>query len=132
MNRVRWTFAMVAALALAGACRDDPTAGVPRIGRLTVRLTTPNTDDGAMTFEVTGAPIDSVVVANPSLVLFTRRNGATIVGAVAGALAGGAVVTLYVPDGGAAAGYSARVLEVADRQDLLRGSLAGYALTVTP
>jgi hypothetical protein len=132
MNRVRWTFAMVAALALAAACRNDPTGGAARTGRLTVRLTTPNADDGAMTFEVSGAPIDSVVVANASLVLFTRRNGATIVGAVAGALADGAVATVYVPDGGVAAGYSARVLEVADRHDLLRASVAGYTLTVTP
>jgi hypothetical protein len=38
-----------------------------------------------------------------------------------------------VPDAGAAAaaGYTGRVLEVADRQDVLRASLAGYALTVT-
>jgi hypothetical protein len=32
---------------------------------------------------------------------------------------------------GAAAGYTATVLEVADRQDQLRATLTGYALSVT-
>ncbi len=132
MSRLRWTFAMLAALSLGAACSNDPTGGAPRPGALLVRLTTPHTDDGAMTFEVSGAPIDSAVASNASLRLFIRREGgSTIVGAVVGALVDGTVVTLYVPDAGAAVGYTGRVLEVADRQDVLRASLAGYALTVT-
>ena len=55
-----------------------------------------------------------------------------MVGAVVGNLANGAVVTLHVPDVGAAARYTANVLEVADRQDALRTSLTGYALTAAP
>ncbi len=111
MSRLRWIFAMVAALSVGAACSDNPTGGGARAGTLTLRLTTPHADDGAMTFEVSGAPIDS---------------------ATAGNLANGAVVTLHVPDVGAAASYTANVLEVADRQDALRPSLAGYALTVAP
>jgi len=131
MSRSGWTFAVMAALSLGAACSDDPTGGTPRAGPLIVRLTTPHTDDGAMTFEVSGVPIDSVVAADASLRLFTRSDGSTVVGAVVGTLANGAVVRLYVPGTVAAAGYTARVLEVADRRDLLRASLAGYALTVT-
>src|SRR5439155_25468841 len=79
------------------------------------------------------APIDSATVANASLRLFTRReSGSTVIGAVVGALDNGAVATLHVPDVGAAARYTTTVLEVADRQDALRASLAGYALTVAP
>jgi hypothetical protein len=105
--------------------------GVWILGLLTlVRLTTPHSDDGAMRFTVSG-PVDSAVVVNPSLQLFTRRVGSTVVGVVVGALASRAVVILHGSDPGGA-GYSAQVLEVADRQDLLRPSLAGYALTVTP
>jgi len=37
-----------------------------------------------------------------------------------------------VPDAGAAARYTATVLEVADRQDAVRPSLSGYAITMTP
>ncbi|HEY7683210.1 MAG TPA: hypothetical protein VH879_11250 [Gemmatimonadales bacterium] len=33
---------------------------------------------------------------------------------------------------GAAPGYTARVIEVADRDNALRASLTGYALTVGP
>ncbi len=42
------------------------------------------------------------------------------------------MVTLHVPDVAAAADYTAQVVEVADRQNTLRDSLTGYALTVGP
>lgn len=41
----------------------------------------------------------------------------------------GAVVELRVSAGAAATDYTAQVIEVADRQNTLRASLAGYALT---
>jgi len=133
MSRSRWIFAMVAALVAGTACSDNPTSGSARAGTLTLRLTTPHADDGAMTFEVSGAPIDGATAVDASLRLFTRRvDGSTMVGAAVGNLANGAVVTLHVPDVGAPARYTATVLEVADRQDALRASLAGYALAVDP
>ena len=133
MSRSRWIFAMVAALSVGTACSDNPTSGSARAGTLTLRLTTPHADDGAMTFEVRGAPIDGATAVDASLRLFTRRvDGSTMVGAAVGNLANGAVVTLHVPDVGAPARYTATVLEVADRQDALRASLAGYALAVDP
>lgn len=133
MSRARWILALVAALSIGAACSSDSTGGAAQPGTLTLRLATPHADDGAMTFDVSGPAIDSVIVANASLRLFTRREGgSTVSGAVVGALAEGTVVTLHVPDVGAAAGYTARVLEVADRQNALRASLTGYALTVAP
>ena len=133
MSRTRWVVALVAVLSLGAACSDSSTGGSARAGVLTLRLTTPHADDGAMTFQVSGPPIDSATVANASLRLFTRRDGgSTVVGALVGALADGAGITLHVPDVGAVARYTATVLEVADRQDALRASLAGYALTVAP
>jgi hypothetical protein len=126
---------------LAGAgCSDAPTGGGGgggggggQAGTVILRLTTPHADDGAVLLEVTGPPIDSAIVVSPSLRLFTRRAGdSTIVGVVVGVVTDGATVTLHVPDVSAAAGYRARVLEVADRRDALRGSLTGYALTVAP
>jgi len=133
MTRTRWIFAMVATLLVSVACSDESTSVGAGAGTLVLRLTTPRADDGAMTFEVIGPPIDSAVAVNGSLRLFTRRvSGSTVVGAVVGDLVNGAVITLHVPDLGAAARYTATVLEVADRQDALRSSLAGYALTVAP
>jgi hypothetical protein len=133
MSYARWIFAMTAVLSLGAACSDDPIGGVTQAGTVTLRLTTPHDDDGAVLFEVSGPPIDTALAANASLKLFTRRSDAsTIVGAVVGVVTDGAAVTLRVPDVGAAAGYTARVLEVADRQNVLRTSLTGYALTVGP
>lgn len=133
MSHSRWIFAMVA---LSAACTDNPntpTGGRARPGVVILHLATPNADDGAVLFEVSGAPIDSAVAIDASLRLFTRRVGdSTVVGALAGAVATGAVVRLYVADVVAAAGSTIRVLEVADRRDALRSSLTGYALAVIP
>lgn len=125
------TIAVLLAALLAAGCANDATGGDRQAGTLTLRLDTPNADDGAMTFQVSGGVIDSARAVNQSLRVFTRAEGGTVVGVVVGTLSGGAVITLHVPDVGAAAGYSATVLEVADRQDALRASLAGYALTVS-
>lgn len=133
MNRWWWTFAIVAAVLVGTSCSEEGTGGVPQAGTLVVRLATPHADDGALLFEVAGPPIDSATAANAALRLFTRRdNNGNVVGAVVGTLGTGAMVTLYVPDIGAAAAYVARVIEVADRGHALRPSLAGYALSVTP
>ena len=134
MTRSRWIFAMVAALSVGTACSDDPTTpGVAQPGTVVLRLTTPHTDDGGVLFEVSGPPIDSATAVNASLRLFTRRGGgSTLLGVLVGAIRTGTVVTLHVPDVAATGGYTARLLEVADRQDTLRSSLTGYALTVTP
>ena len=132
MKRVYMPFALAAAF-LGAACAGDTTGnGMPAgSGTLIVRLTTTHDDDGAVLFELSGPAIDSVVALNASLQVFTRRaNDSTIVGAVVGVVANGAVVTLRVPDVGAAAQYAARVVEVADRQNVLRASLTGYGLTV--
>ncbi len=132
MNSSRWGFALIAMLLLGLACSNDVAGGGTQAGSLTLRLITPHADDGAMTFQVSGPAIESATAANGSLRLFTRREGgSTVVGAVVGALANGALITLRVPDVGAAASYTATVLEVADRQDALRTSLTGYALTLT-
>ena len=133
MNRSGWIFALVAALSVSAACSDDPVAIVPHAGTLTLRLTTPHVDDGALTFTLSGPAINNATAANASLRLFTRGSGdATIIGVLVGDLATGDVVTLYVPDVTAVAHYSAHVLEVADRDDALRASLAGYVLSVAP
>src|SRR2546428_11126555 len=98
MSRSRWIFAMVAALSVGAACSDNPTSGSARAGTLTLRLTTPHADDGAMTFEVSGAPIDGATAVDASLRLFTRReSGSPAIGAAGGALGNGGAGTLHVP-----------------------------------
>ncbi len=128
MRRASWFIAVVALL--SAACSDATTSAGTGAGTLVVRLTTPHADDGALLFSVSGPRIDSITVSAGSIRLFTRRGGDSIVAAVVGPLANGAVVHLHVPDVGAT-GYTATVMEVADREDALRASLAGYALIVT-
>jgi hypothetical protein len=111
------------------ACSNDSTGVDPGSGTAVLRLSTPLVDDGAVLFTLSGPPIDSATPVNPSLRLFTRQaNDSTLVGALIGNVAAGAVITLH---GAADPGrYVVRVVEVADRDDLLRETLIGYALTV--
>jgi hypothetical protein len=131
MKRSRRLLALVAVLCLWTACSEEPISAPPA-GALFLHLATPHADDGAVIFVITGPSIDSVTVDKSSLRLFTRSSGGTLAGIVVGAVDAGPIVRLHVPDVGAAAAYRAQVIEVADRQDALRGSLVEYAMTVTP
>jgi hypothetical protein len=131
MSRARWIFALVA-LTFVVACSDYST-GVNVPGTLHLQLHTPNADDGAVLFEVSGPSITSVTLGNEPVELFTRQSdGGTIEGAIVGTVVNGTVAVLHVPYGATAAAYSARVLEVADRGDALRASVGAYSLTVEP
>jgi hypothetical protein len=133
-RRIFATVTLLAAVLVGAACSDYPGGGGPtQPGTLTLRLTTPHDDDdGAIMFELSGPPVDNATAAGASLRLLTRKvDDATIRGAVLGTLANGAVVTVHVSDVNAVAQYTARVLEVADRQDVLRDDLTGYVLVVT-
>lgn len=131
MTHSRWILAMAAALSVSAACADDPTGGSQGAGTVVLRLTTPYADDGALLFEVSGPPVENATASDGSLQLFTRHTGSSqVVGAVVGAIANGVLVTLQVEGANTATEYTARVLEVADRQNALRASLAGYALSV--
>ncbi|PYP96696.1 MAG: hypothetical protein DMD34_05020 [Gemmatimonadetes bacterium] len=131
MIPVRWILTAVAVVAIA-ACSSDSIGSPQGGGSLVLRLTTPHGDDGALTFELSGPSISTVSAPDASLRLFTRRlDESTVVGVVVGALANGALATLRVQEVSTVSSYSARVLEVADREDGLRASLSGYALSVT-
>jgi hypothetical protein len=119
--------AAAAAALLVLACNgDSPTAPVP--GPLRVVLTSPNTDDGAVMFQVVGV-VDSVVAA-PGLTLYTSVPGPNALRAiVTGTISdGGSLLTLYVPDVARASTISTQVLQVAARATYLERSLTGYHL----
>jgi hypothetical protein len=131
MKATRRMLALVVLCCVGSACSDDPT-GTPRGGPLLLQLSTPNADDGAVMFEITGPPIDSVTTINDSMRLFTRREGGTLLGVVIGTVGNGPIVNVWVPDVNAATSYSGRVVDVADRQNALRTSLESYTVRVTP
>jgi hypothetical protein len=132
MRHARRLFALVAVLIVAACAADSTGTGKPVASTtLLLQLSTTQIDDGAVLFQLTGPAIDTIEAVNTSLRLFTRRtNDSTLVGAVVGDVAAGAVATLRVPVASATAAFAVRVLDVADRQNVLRSSLAGYAMTV--
>ena len=131
MNCSRWMAAAALGVLGAAACSGDSTSS-PVPGTLDVLLTTPRSDDGAMVFEITGPAIDTVLPINSSVVVYTRRlTASTVRGVAAGAIAGGALLVVDVPDVAAAGSYVGTVLQVANRQNALQ-PLGGYGLTVAP
>lgn len=116
-------------LAATVACGSDSTTG-PTAGTLTVSLTTPNADDGAMLLTVSGPDMTQIAVEDTSLYVRYAQDGTTITVVLVGDLRAGSLVTFHVPDVDAVSSYSATITQVADRNNVLRGSLTGYALTV--
>ncbi|HEX6964725.1 MAG TPA: hypothetical protein VF166_02925 [Gemmatimonadaceae bacterium] len=138
-NRSRIVRVLLAvAVALLAACgHDSPTqpdshektVQPPAPGVLTVRLTTPHADDAALFVTVSGSAISNVT-APSGLLLHVRQRGDTIAAALFGRIASGDVLHFSVPDVNAAAHYTARIVQVADSANAVRGDLGGYGVTV--
>lgn len=114
------------ASALAVSCFDGPSAG-----EVTLSLTTPATDDGAIAFVVTVPAPNEITGASPACggcEVFTTRVSATeLRGIVTGDLSAGPVVRLAVAQAGPNQVYRVQVLAVASRGFAER-SPTSYAL----
>ena len=111
----------------------QPVVPAPVPGSLTVRLVTPNPDDGAIMLDITGpAPAAELTSPVQGLVVHARANGNTSRVAVFGALASGALLRFSVPDVNAAQQFSAQVIEVSDRGSTLRTNVTAYQATIVP
>jgi hypothetical protein len=121
--------ALVLAAILTAACGSDSNSG-PVAGTLHVTLTSPNTDDGAVMFQVTG-DIDSAT-APAGLTLYQSVPSATVLrGIVTGPItSGSSVLTLQVPDVGKASSYSAQVLQATATGTYAERAVGGYTLQV--
>ena len=99
-------------------------------GTLTVILATPSADDAAIMLTVSGPAAPTSVIPRPGLRLFQSGGlGATTHLILTGALTGGPIVTLQVPDVSAASRYHATIQSVSSSTFVLR-PVAGYELTV--
>jgi hypothetical protein len=119
----------------AAACGSDDDDGPtgptgPTAGTLTVTLDTPNADDGAILFGVTGPDMTQIAASDPALYFRYAQDGSEVTAVLVGDLADGALITFRVPDIDAAASYVATIDQVADQGNELRDPLAGYTLTV--
>lgn len=120
---------VVVLVALLGGCRDK-IAG-PVAGELTLSLTTPHADDGAIVLSITGpGEVGSLEAVNPGHLLHSRQEGTTLRAVIFGELTSGALLRFMVPDIDKPDLYTVRVLEVSDRSNALRESTTGYQLGV--
>jgi len=114
------------------AAQPPPPPPPPGGGTAIVSLTTPNSDDGALLFELTGP---ATIHVNPppsgSVKFFIDSSAATIRVVAAGSVHTGPLLTFTVADTTTLSSYSATVKDVASRQNVLRQSLAGYELKIT-
>ncbi len=141
MNRaLRWATGLVILLSVAayGCKLDDVIAGNsgsgdtdPTAGTLTVSLTTPHTDDGAIRFTVTGPFVTTPRAASPGHLVFTRqRSPQELDVVVVGDLQSEAILILPVRDTRTAPDYQVTITEVATRTNALRTDLTGYGTLV--
>jgi hydroxyethylthiazole kinase-like sugar kinase family protein len=125
-QRSRW---LILCLAAAGAtgCSHEPSG--PTAAALQVSLTSPNSDDGALFFSVTGGRVDSVQA--PGYMLYTHRpDPNTLQVIVTGNLASGTVAQLWIPDERRAAQYTASVNQAAARRSYLQRDPGSYRLSL--
>ena len=124
----RGTVLVAALLALGCSGGDDPSG--PVAGQLRVVLTSPNADDGAVMFQVTGA-VDSAV-APAGLTVYQSAPGSNVLRViVTGDIStGDNLLTLYVADVGKASSYTTQVLQVAAQGTYAQRPAGAYSLTV--
>jgi hypothetical protein len=120
---------LLAGLSALASCSHDISG--PTSGTLTVNLASPNSDDGAVLFTVSGGPIDSV--ASPGHQIYSARlDSKTLRLIVTGDVASGTIATIYLADMRLASSYSATVNQVAARGSYAQHDAASYTLTLSP
>ncbi len=130
----------VAALALTTvACGADGssnpvlpgpnTPGAPVPGWLTIQLTTPHNDNGAVQLRISGAVVQDVEAVAPYDGFGTTDDGIGRM-VVTGDLKGGSLVRFKVPDVAAAQSYRVTVEAAAQRDSYELRDLAGYQAVV--
>lgn len=122
--------ALVALLAVAAGCGGDDGGSSPVAGPLRVVVTSPNTDDGAVMFQVTGV-VDSVTVP-AGLTLHQSAPGPNVIRAIVtgNISSGGTLLTLHVPDVSKTSSIATQVIQVAARSTYAMRPAGAYSLTV--
>lgn len=122
--------ALLAALVVASGCSGDSGPTGPVAGALRVVITSPNTDDGAVMFQVTGI-VDSVA-APAGMTLYQSVPGPNVIRAIAtGTITSGSnLLTLYVADIGKASSITTQVLQVAAQNTYEQRPAGVYSLQV--
>ncbi|MBC7790217.1 MAG: hypothetical protein H7Z74_09755 [Anaerolineae bacterium] len=128
MKRLRQAFSAlaIASACTLAACGKDRGPAAPKAGELTLNLTTPYADDGAILVAISGPQIGTVRAASSALAVHSRAVSGGVKVAVFGDIASGALLRIAVPDVSQPSKYSATVVEVSDRANALRSQSPGY------
>jgi hypothetical protein len=121
-------YALAVLAALVGCSHDDigPTAGT-----LNLTLASPNSDDGAVLFTISGGPVDSLTA--PGQQIYTSRlDSNTLRVILIGPLQAGTVARVYLPDVRLASNYSAAVNQAAARSSYAQRNPAAYSVNLLP
>lgn len=132
-NRLAILLAVTATL--LGACSSAATTTGPTPvppaatgGWLTVQLTTPRTDDGAVQLSVSGPKIDSVKLVTYDG--FETNSGTQVDLVATGNIANGDLARIYVPDLARTTEYQVSVTAAAARDTYVLQALDGYRATL--
>ncbi len=125
-------FALIASLLTLAACgagssptgTPAPTPSDPTPGWLTLQLATPNGNDGAVQFVVTGPAIDTVKV--PDFNGYADAGGTIANIIVTGQVGNGTIGRIFVPDLARSSEYQASVVAAAVRGTYQLQNLTGY------
>jgi hydroxyethylthiazole kinase-like sugar kinase family protein len=117
---------------LVGAtCQESAPA--PVAGELTVNLTTPNNDDGALLVRVTGSGANTISGGSAACagckLFFAQVSDTEFRAVITGTINAGAVARVAVSDVNNPASYSAQILDAASRT-YVRRATTGYSLSL--
>ena len=101
----------------------------PASAILSVTLSSPNGDDGAVLLTISGGPVDSVEAVGYTV--YTARSGTeTVRLIVTGNLGSGPIARIHIPDNRQAAQYSAEIVQVAARKTYAQRDPASYTASL--
>ncbi|MES2306233.1 MAG: hypothetical protein V4558_12035 [Gemmatimonadota bacterium] len=114
----------------AAACGGEAIAPA-RPGTLTLQLTTPNANDGALVVVISGGTVSTVHPAG-NLEVVRQADGSGTHLLLVGDVTAGIVATIDVPDIARASAYVAVVEQAADRTSFALLDPAAYRITIVP
>lgn len=113
-----------------GCGSDNAVAPKPEGGSVTVSLTTPNTDDGAVLVALFGPGFTNIQPASASYRVYSLTASPTEVRIlVVGDLSTGALLSLDIGDAAKIAEYHGTVIQAASRDDIVHTVSTDYDLT---
>ena len=125
MKRPSALFALFALFALSCGGESPSNAGI-----LQVSYFQGDAEAGALLISITGGPVDSVSATGGQQISFAQPTAGVTRVVIAGSLANGDILRLYVPDVTQVTQYHAHADQVADKTTFALLNASSYTLTV--